>query len=283
MSPVKVGFYQIIHYASHLIYSAQFSVKSIPGVFNLIYDNFRVSMQFFFYRFQFCIEYLHLHIYVSHFPFLFTILMHLFCNLCMKIPTSGLCVSPFVFLLIIIQIFLPVCKFNIFFGHQIYVNKRAIRPYDSIFLQFRQSLSSVSQIKLCQVWNAIYKFTFYLYSSLYSESSLLRIVSVYLIRILFVALRHCSFFFFFLKFSSLDAQPPIQCTGNHWWLSVKESACQYRRPPAMREKWVLSLDREDPLEKEIINRSSILAWEIPLTDLVWQFYVHEVTKSATIQ
>ena len=50
----------------------------------------------------------------------------------------------------------------------------------------------------------------------------------------------------------------------------------------MREKWVLSLDREDPLEKEIINRSSILAWEIPLTDLVWQFYVHEVTKSATI-
>ena len=27
--------------------------------------------------------------------------------------------------------------------------------------------------------------------------------------------------------------------------------------------WVLSLDQEDPLEKEMATHSSILAWEIP--------------------
>ena len=32
--------------------------------------------------------------------------------------------------------------------------------------------------------------------------------------------------------------------------------------PAMRETWVQSLGREDPLEKEIATNSSILAWRI---------------------
>ena len=31
----------------------------------------------------------------------------------------------------------------------------------------------------------------------------------------------------------------------------------------MQEMWVQSLDWEDPLEKEMATRSSILAWEIP--------------------
>ena len=31
----------------------------------------------------------------------------------------------------------------------------------------------------------------------------------------------------------------------------------------MRETWVRSLGREDPLEKEMITHSSILAWRIP--------------------
>ena len=31
------------------------------------------------------------------------------------------------------------------------------------------------------------------------------------------------------------------------------------------EMWVQSLDREDPLEKEMATHSSILAWEIPWT------------------
>ena len=33
--------------------------------------------------------------------------------------------------------------------------------------------------------------------------------------------------------------------------------------PAVQETWVLSLGREDPLEKERATHSSILAWRIP--------------------
>ena len=33
----------------------------------------------------------------------------------------------------------------------------------------------------------------------------------------------------------------------------------------MRETWVQSLGREDPLEKEMVAHSSILAWKIPWT------------------
>ena len=36
--------------------------------------------------------------------------------------------------------------------------------------------------------------------------------------------------------------------------------------PAMRKTWVRSLGREDPLEKKMATRSSILAWKIPWTE-----------------
>ena len=36
-----------------------------------------------------------------------------------------------------------------------------------------------------------------------------------------------------------------------------------KRLPAIRETWVLSLGREDPLEKEMATHSSTLAWKIP--------------------
>ena len=36
--------------------------------------------------------------------------------------------------------------------------------------------------------------------------------------------------------------------------------------PAMQETWVQSLDGEDPLEKGMATRSSILAWRIPWTE-----------------
>ena len=39
-----------------------------------------------------------------------------------------------------------------------------------------------------------------------------------------------------------------------------------RRPPTMRETWVLSLGWEDLLEKEMATHSSILAWRIPWTE-----------------
>ena len=34
----------------------------------------------------------------------------------------------------------------------------------------------------------------------------------------------------------------------------------------MRETWVQSLGGEDPLEKEMVTHSSILAWKIPWTE-----------------
>ena len=34
----------------------------------------------------------------------------------------------------------------------------------------------------------------------------------------------------------------------------------------MQETWVQSLDQEDPLEKEMVTYSSILAWEIAWTE-----------------
>ena len=39
-----------------------------------------------------------------------------------------------------------------------------------------------------------------------------------------------------------------------------------KRLPAMRETWVRSLGREDPLEKEVAIHSSTLAWKIPWTE-----------------
>ena len=39
-----------------------------------------------------------------------------------------------------------------------------------------------------------------------------------------------------------------------------------KNPPAKQEIWVRSLGWEDPLKKEIATHSSILAWEIPLTE-----------------
>ena len=39
-----------------------------------------------------------------------------------------------------------------------------------------------------------------------------------------------------------------------------------RRPPTMRETWVLSLGWKDLLEKEMATHSSILAWRVPWTE-----------------
>ena len=36
--------------------------------------------------------------------------------------------------------------------------------------------------------------------------------------------------------------------------------------PAKQKTWVRSLGWDDPLEKEMATRSSILAWEIPWTE-----------------
>ena len=43
-------------------------------------------------------------------------------------------------------------------------------------------------------------------------------------------------------------------------------AQRVKRLPTMQETWVRSLDREDPLEKEMATHSGILAWRIPWTE-----------------
>ena len=62
--------------------------------------------------------------------------------------------------------------------------------------------------------------------------------------------------------------------------------------PAMQETWVWSLGRKDPLEKEMANHSSILAWEALRTeepgglqsmgrkvlDMTWRLSMHPVLK-----
>ena len=43
-------------------------------------------------------------------------------------------------------------------------------------------------------------------------------------------------------------------------------AQRLKRLPPMRETGVRSLGQEDPLEKEMVTHSSILAWRIPWTE-----------------
>ena len=47
---------------------------------------------------------------------------------------------------------------------------------------------------------------------------------------------------------------------------ICQVAQMVKRLPVMRETWVQSLGREDPLEKEMATHSSTLAWKIPWTE-----------------
>ena len=49
----------------------------------------------------------------------------------------------------------------------------------------------------------------------------------------------------------------------------------------MQDTQVRSLVQEDPLEKEMVTHSSILAWELPWTRGAWWATVHGVAKSQT--
>ena len=49
-------------------------------------------------------------------------------------------------------------------------------------------------------------------------------------------------------------------TDSFW---ASQVAQRLKHLPAMRETWVRSLGREDPLEKEMPTHSSILAWRVP--------------------
>ena len=53
--------------------------------------------------------------------------------------------------------------------------------------------------------------------------------------------------------------------GIHVKLDQSLVVQRLKRLPPMRETWVLSLGREDPLEEEMATHSNILAWRIPWT------------------
>ena len=50
-----------------------------------------------------------------------------------------------------------------------------------------------------------------------------------------------------------------------WW-SSDFLVAQVKCLSTMRETWVPSLSREDPLEKEMAIHSSTIAWKIPWTE-----------------
>ena len=51
--------------------------------------------------------------------------------------------------------------------------------------------------------------------------------------------------------------------------------------PAMQETWVQSLGQEDPLEKEMATRSSILAWRIPWAEDPGGLHIGRGSQSQT--
>ena len=50
------------------------------------------------------------------------------------------------------------------------------------------------------------------------------------------------------------------------WKRDSPGGSVVKNPLAMQEMWIQSLGREDPLEKEMVIHSSILAWQIPCTE-----------------
>ena len=78
-------------------------------------------------------------------------------------------------------------------------------------------------------------------------------------------------------FKKIRYQRNISCKDGHnkgqkWygpWYGPKGAslvAQRLKRLPPMQETWVWSLGQEDPLEKEMVTHSSILAWRIPWTE-----------------
>ena len=65
----------------------------------------------------------------------------------------------------------------------------------------------------------------------------------------------------------VSASDKIITSSNFHGLGLASLVAQTgKRLPSMKEPWVRSLGREDPLEKETATHSSTLAWKIPWTE-----------------
>ena len=76
----------------------------------------------------------------------------------------------------------------------------------------------------------------------------------------------------------------IQCITHSkttGFFCIASVAQMVRNPPAMWETQILSLGREDPLEKGMATPSSILIKEFQSMELHGLDYSHEVAKSQT--
>ena len=62
------------------------------------------------------------------------------------------------------------------------------------------------------------------------------------------------------SFSNSIISEPLYSATLGWASLITQSV---KSLPAMQETWVLSLDQDDPLEKEMAIHSSTLAWKIP--------------------
>ena len=67
-------------------------------------------------------------------------------------------------------------------------------------------------------------------------------------------------------FKSLPCAARLFCLPKCYHLSASLVAQTVRNLPEMQETWVQSLSREDPLKKEMVTHSSILAWRISRTE-----------------
>ena len=70
-------------------------------------------------------------------------------------------------------------------------------------------------------------------------------------------------------------KPKTRVVGWDWASLVAQIV---KIPPAIRETWVLSQDREDPLEEGLAIQSSILAWRIPMDRGAWPATVLGIVK-----
>ena len=71
----------------------------------------------------------------------------------------------------------------------------------------------------------------------------------------------------------------INCTCIYIWASLMVQ--MLKNLLAMQETWVRFLALKYPLEEKMANRSSILAWRIPVDRGAWQATIHRVAKSHT--
>ena len=79
------------------------------------------------------------------------------------------------------------------------------------------------------------------------------------------------------RLQSVGSQSRTELTNTTTAMIVWASLVSTKNLPAVRETWVQSLGREDPLEKGIATHSSILAWRILWTEGT----VSEIAKSWT--